>query len=99
MQHPVVNLSRDPRDFSFQALYRFLKISLQFCDAFFLAVDPFAPQRTALGFQLRQFFPRLAFDFFHLIAAAMQIRNQIARFARFRREAGLRIFHHALRKA
>ena len=47
----------------------------------------------------RAFVARLPRQIFHLVAAAMQIRNQIARFPRFRREAGLRIFHHALRKA
>ena len=50
---------------------------------------------AALRFELREFFARLALHFFHFVAAAMQIRDQVARLARFGRKAGTRMIHHA----
>src|ERR1700722_9068770 len=93
-----MNIRGDARDFALEAFDSFLKISFQLGDAPFLAVYPFTPQRTPLRFELRQFFAGLTFDFFHLVAAAVKIRNQIAGLARFRRKAGLRILKDRVRE-
>ncbi|HEY2343610.1 MAG TPA: hypothetical protein VGH90_11290 [Chthoniobacteraceae bacterium] len=80
-QRAVLYIGGEAGDFGFQSLLGGVEILFEFGDAFLLPVDPFGLERAALGFRLRQLFASLALDFVHLIAAAMQIRYQIACFA------------------
>jgi len=76
-----VNLGSYPRDLAFEPLGCFLKAFFKLRNALLLPADPFGLKSASFGFDLRKFLAGLALHFLHFVAAAMEIRDQIASLA------------------
>src|SRR5258708_4230551 len=76
----------DARNILVKALLHFRELRFEFLDALLLPFDPLCPQLLAFFFQRMPLAGHLPLHAIQLVAAAMQIGDQVRGFARFRRQ-------------